>query len=191
MYAQVRERYNGTVRLREEVLTGGTTFLWCAHLSCQCAVAETIDSKRNHVSTISFFVEGSCHAAPPDLAISPIKIKKIKLAVDCRCEWCSNQYALPNLEIHHIPTGADGKEPAHGDLQKQILIVCSTCHRNIHLKGYLKELQVDVIRYRSRAVKKAIREILGYRPRPYIPPEIDDPAKIYEETSQPHWGWGT
>ena len=86
-----------------------------------------------------------------------------------RCENCSNEFSQVLLEIHVIGNPPD-TDSAGSDLLKHLLLICPEGKRSF-LSGQVQEsLQRELIRLRSRRVRKRMREILDYRPRQYVPP---------------------
>lgn len=117
----------------------------------------------------------------PDL--SPVKAKRVKLAAGSRCEICNGEFPLPILEIHLISRAGGRREKPGPDLQREILVLCSPCHRQVHEFRVPRADQKTLVRSRSARVRREIRAILGYNPRPYTPPEADL-ASVYEEAHQ-------
>jgi hypothetical protein len=116
----------------------------------------------------------------PDLP--PVKSKKVKLAAGSRCELCGEAYPPVLLEIHLLP--GDGKRARQGpDLQREILVLCPGCHREIHDCRVPRADQKTLVRSRPSQVRREIRAILGFQPGPYTPPE-SDLAEIYEQAHQ-------
>jgi len=99
------------------------------------------------------------------------------------CEWCDREYPSSSLVLHFIVRD-DGNEqagPQSPDPQKQFLLLCSACHTDLHKIPLPYHLQKDLMRARPQALRKAIREIFGYKLAPYEPPGDFDLAEIYEE----------
>jgi len=116
------------------------------------------------------------------LKLNPMKERKVKRSVGCRCELCGEAYPSDVLEIHLLP--GDGKRVKPGpDLQREILVLCPGCHRGIHEFRVPRADQKTLVRSRPASVRKEIRTILGYNPRPYTPPDVDL-AAVYEEAHQ-------
>jgi len=113
---------------------------------------------------------------PSDL--SPLKAKKIKLAVGGACELCGREYPLRNLEVHRIP----GKNVLVENLDSWILVLCPGCHFDIHALGCSRAEQRQLVRDRPVPVREHIKEILSYNPPPYTPPEVDLERVFYEAT---------
>ena len=110
----------------------------------------------------------------------PIKAWRLKVAAAGRCENCSNEFPQVILEIHVIGS-PPATECACSDLQKHLLLLCPACKRSF-LSGQVEEsLQRELVRFRSRKVRKLMREILGYRPRRYVPPGDFDPEVMFME----------
>jgi hypothetical protein len=117
----------------------------------------------------------------PDL--NPVKARRVKLAAGARCEICEGEFPLSLLEIHLIPREG-GKRTRDGpDLQREILILCAACHREIHTYRIPRAAQKILVRFRPPGVRREMRRILGYTPKPYTPPDVDL-AAVYEEAHQ-------
>lgn len=118
----------------------------------------------------------------PALKLNQVKERQVKHAVGLRCELCGDAFPADLLEIHLLPM--DGRPVNPGpDLQREILVLCSRCHRDVHEFGLPRADQKNLVRSRAAGVRREIRLILGYCPGPYIPPEVDL-AALYEETRQ-------
>lgn len=119
---------------------------------------------------------------PRALKLSAVKERRVKRAVGLCCELCGGAYPTDLLEIHHLPQ--DGRRVRPGpDLQREILVLCPRCHREIHESRVSRADQKILVRSRPAGVRKEIRTILGYHPKPYIPPETDL-AAVYEAAHQ-------
>jgi hypothetical protein len=105
--------------------------------------------------------------------------KKLKLAVEQSCELCSEYFALPFLEIHRISRRLY-REMVR-DPSARILVVCRLCHDHIHRLPVRVKDQRAIVSRRSFFVRRDIRRVLGYRPKPYSPPDDIDVSQIYEE----------
>jgi hypothetical protein len=120
--------------------------------------------------------------AVESLKLSPVKERRVKYSVGCRCELCGGAYPSDLLEIHLLPrTGRVGKPGP--DLQREILVLCPRCHREIHESRVSRADQKTLVRSRPARIRREIRAILGYNPKPYIPPDVDL-AAVYEEAHQ-------
>ncbi len=84
------------------------------------------------------------------------------------------------LEIHVIDRNTDAGTD-HIDLQKEVIILCPDCHRFFHARPVEESIQRELVRYRPKEVKAAMRRIMGTRPRRYFPPETGDPEAIFAE----------
>jgi hypothetical protein len=116
------------------------------------------------------------------LKVNPVKERRVKRSVGCRCELCGEEYPSDLLEIHLLP--GDGRRVRPGlDLQREILVLCRRCHREIHAFRLPRADQKTLVRSRPAGARREIRAILGYTPKPYTPPEVDL-AAIYDETRQ-------
>jgi len=103
----------------------------------------------------------------------------LKLAVEGTCELCSEYFALPFLEVHRISRRMY-REMAR-DPSTRILIVCSLCHHHIHRLPLRVKDQRAIVSRRSFFVRRDIRKILGYLPKPYSAPDTVDIPRVYEE----------
>jgi hypothetical protein len=117
----------------------------------------------------------------PDLP--PVKAKRVKLAAGARCEICDGEFPLSILEIHLILQEGGRRTRGGPDLQREILILCPACHREIHTYRIPRADQKILVRSRQPGVRREMRRILGYKPKPYSPPEVDL-AAVYEEAHQ-------
>ena len=119
---------------------------------------------------------------PVSLKLNSVKERRVKRAVGLRCELCGGAYPSDLLEIHLLPP--DGRRARPGpDLQREILVFCPSCHREIHEHRVPRADQKTLVRSRSGRVRREIRAILGYNPEPYTPPEVDL-AAVYDEIRQ-------
>ncbi|MDT8357651.1 MAG: hypothetical protein RQ758_04015 [Methanomicrobiaceae archaeon] len=117
--------------------------------------------------------------------LTPEQRLGILRAMGCRCEFCSIRFPAAFLRIHCI-YGENAAPDEEGDLDKMILVVCPVCHGLLHaLPTEIRtwSMQKRLIRNRPLGVKRKIREVLGYRSRPYTPPPVDL-AEIFEEFQQ-------
>jgi hypothetical protein len=110
----------------------------------------------------------------------PEKARGIRSATGSRCEHCSTMVPPAVLEIHVIGSPPDTGD-AGIDLQKQLLVLCPSCRHLFHSGNVTVELQRELVRYRSRAVRNRMRDILGYRPPAYVPPGDFNPETVFRE----------
>lgn len=103
----------------------------------------------------------------------PIKAKKIKLAVGSRCELCSREHMLDNLEIHTTIDEDVAQQHPPAALEGFLLVLCTWCHCDLHVFAVPTFDQQALIRERPEMVRQVIREILSYTPKPYTPPDTD------------------
>jgi hypothetical protein len=116
------------------------------------------------------------------LKLNPVEDRRVKHAVGLRCELCGDACRADLLEIHLLP--GDGRQVKPGpDLQREILVLCPRCHREIHESRVSRADQKTLVRSRTAGARKEIRAILGYHPMPYTPPDVDLSA-VYEEAHQ-------
>jgi hypothetical protein len=110
---------------------------------------------------------------------SRIKLQRIKLVLGSRCELCGRENPADLLEVHAI-SGDRLRKRGMVNLEREILVLCGSCHRDVHEAGLTPAEQKEILRYRQRDARKKIRQILDYTPRPYVPPELNIP-EIFEE----------
>ena len=72
---------------------------------------------------------------------------------------------------------------AVGLLEREFLVLCSLCHRDVHEACLTVAEQKEILRYRPGDARREIRRILNYTPKPYVPPEPDI-SQIYEEAGR-------
>jgi hypothetical protein len=111
--------------------------------------------------------------------LTPEQEKKLKIAVEGRCELCSEYFAFPFLGIHRISRRLY-REMVR-DPSTRILVVCQLCHHHIHRLPVRVRDQRAIVSRRSFFVRQDIRKILGYTPKPYSPPDDSDLSQMYEE----------
>lgn len=117
--------------------------------------------------------------------LTPEQRQGILQATGSRCEFCSIRFPAALLGIHCI-FGKNEVPDEEGDLDQVILVVCPVCHGLLHAlpqESRTWSMQKRLIRNRPLGVKRKIREVLGYRSRPYTPPPVDL-AEIFEEYLQ-------
>jgi hypothetical protein len=105
--------------------------------------------------------------------------QQLKRAVEGNCELCSEYFALQFLEIHRISRRLY-REMVR-DPSARILVVCHLCHRHIHRLPLRVKDQRALVSRRSFFVRRDIRRILGYTPKPYSPPDDSYLSDVYEE----------
>jgi hypothetical protein len=113
------------------------------------------------------------------MGITRVQEEKLKIAVENTCELCHEYYPSLFLEIHLIsrhPT----KEMKH-DPSTRILLVCQSCHVHIHQLPVTIAKQRALVKHRSFYIRRDIRRILGYVPKPYRAPDDINLYVIYEE----------
>ena len=117
---------------------------------------------------------------PPEYpGLTPAQERCLKIAVEGTCELCSEYFALPFLEIHRI-SRRQFREMIR-DPSTRILVVCHLCHDHIHRLPVPVRQQREIVSCRSFFIRRDIRRVLGYRPRPYTPPEEIDVSQIFDE----------
>jgi hypothetical protein len=112
-------------------------------------------------------------------ALTPVQEKKLKVAVEQNCELCSEYFAPEFLEIHRISRRLY-REMVR-DPSTRILVVCHLCHQHIHRLPVRVKDQRALVSHRSFFVRQDIRKILGYTPKPYLPPTDTCVSEVYEE----------
>jgi hypothetical protein len=116
--------------------------------------------------------------------ISSLKLLQIKIAAEGTCELCREYIPVPLLELHGIPPGPEAKKPQPKERERNILVVCSPCHRHIHDLPVPKKKLRALIGKRPFGVRKEILCALGYVPKHYSPPDDIDIARVFEETTR-------
>jgi hypothetical protein len=106
------------------------------------------------------------------MGIDPAMEKNLKTAVENTCELCREYFPEPLLEIHKIPYRRNRKQAR--DPSVGILVVCRLCHEHIHTLPLPVKKQDAIVKKRSFYVRRDIRRVLGYTPKPYSPPENTD-----------------
>ncbi|HPH35932.1 MAG TPA: hypothetical protein PLU94_10630 [Methanoregulaceae archaeon] len=114
------------------------------------------------------------------LAVHQAKSRELKIATRCRCENCSLEYPLALLDIHTIGSALSVETP-HTDLQKYLLVLCPSCSRSFRSGLVEVPVQRDLVRLRNRQVRRRMRAILSYQPKPYTPFVDFDPEVIFRE----------
>lgn len=107
--------------------------------------------------------------------------RAVKTLLERRCEWCDEQFAASRLELHRILPEPGHRIPESPDPQKRFLLLCQECHRDVHNIPLPRHLQKDLVRKRPQEIRKALRILFEYTPKPYEPPDTADFAEIYEE----------
>jgi hypothetical protein len=120
--------------------------------------------------------------------IFPVQEKKLKIAVEQTCELCHEYHPLSFLELHLI-SRRTLKEMVR-DPSARILIVCQTCHDHIHRLPVPVGKQRAIVKVRSFYIRRDLRRILGYVPKPYQAPDDVNIALIYEE-NMGRYLWGS
>jgi hypothetical protein len=111
--------------------------------------------------------------------LTGLQEKALKNAVEGTCELCSAYCAFPLLEIHRISRRLY-REMIH-DPSTRILVVCHDCHHHIHHLPLRVKDQRKIVSRRSFFTRRDLRRALGYRPKPYKPPDSTDEVEIYDE----------
>jgi len=111
--------------------------------------------------------------------INPVQAQKIKIAAESTCELCREYHPVSLLEIHMISRRIY-REMVR-DPSARILVVCEPCHRHIHKLPVLVKKQRAIVKDRPFHMRQDMRRVLGYKPKPYLPPDTIDLAQIYED----------
>jgi hypothetical protein len=111
--------------------------------------------------------------------LTPVQEKKMKRAVEGCCELCNEYFAFQFLEIHRISRRLY-REMVR-DPSARILVVCHLCHEHIHRLPVRVKDQRAIISRRSFFVRRDIRKVLGYMPKPYSPFGDTDVSQMYDE----------
>jgi len=67
------------------------------------------------------------------------------------------------------------------DPSTRILVVCQICHHHIHRLPMRVRDQRAIVSRRSFFIRRDIRRVLRYTPKPYLPPDDTDLSQMYEE----------
>lgn len=105
--------------------------------------------------------------------------EKLKIAVEQTCELCHEYHPSAFLEIHLISRRLY-KEMVR-DPSARILVVCQSCHNHIHRLPVPVGKQRAIVKARSFFIRRDLRRILGYTPKPYQAPDDINIALIYDE----------
>jgi hypothetical protein len=113
------------------------------------------------------------------MKITPLQEENLKIAVEYTCELCHEYHPSPFLEIHRISRNL--YKEMKRDPSTRILIVCAVCHDHIHNLPVPAGKQRALVKKRSFFVRRDMRRVLGYQPRPYQAPDDINIPLIYEE----------
>ena len=111
--------------------------------------------------------------------ITPVQEKKIKFAVENTCERCHDYFPESLLKIHLISRRIYPEMIR--DPSARILVVCHLCHQDIHTIPVTSKKQRAIAKKRTFFTRRDLRQLLGYKPKPYTAPDSIDLAQIYEE----------
>ncbi len=118
-------------------------------------------------------VQGDCRG------ISPEQERAIIIAAEQTCELCHEYFPVSSLLVHQvtsrIPRGT-GRDPS-----LSLLVVCGPCHNHIHALPVTRAKQRALARKRTFFIRRDIRRILGYVPKPCSPPDTVELSQVYEE----------
>lgn len=113
----------------------------------------------------------------------PAKIRRIKRALQFRCEVCGCEETINSLEIHSILEETEDRY-SPSNLERILLVLCPSCHEAIHTFSISNGEQVALVRMRPCLIQEEIQTILAYSSNPYIPPHVDL-EEAYREASSP------
>ena len=120
-------------------------------------------------------------------SIPPVRIKRIILATGCRCELCGKEILAADLEVHTIGAAGDRTGGSTADLERDLLVLCPRCHREVHEQAIGEDEQRALMAFRAAEVIEEIRKILSTKPKPYVPPEVDLEGTFTDVTDlRPH-----
>jgi len=111
--------------------------------------------------------------------INSVQEKKLKRAVENTCELCHEYFSPEFLEVHRISRRLY-KEMSR-DQSTRVLIVCQSCHTHIHTLPLPVGKQREIVKRRSFFIRRDMRRVLGYIPKPYRAPDDINLYVIYEE----------
>jgi len=111
------------------------------------------------------------------LGLPPVKERKIKIAVGCRCENCQNLFPLPVLEIH---AGLEDRSSISCSAES-VIVLCPSCHRSLHMHGPEQSWRRLLASQREPVIHNQIIAIIDYRPEPYQAPESPPLSELFEE----------
>ena len=111
--------------------------------------------------------------------INPRQEEKVKIAVENTCELCHEYHPSSVLEIHLISRRC--YKEMRRDPSTRILIVCPPCHIHIHHLPLPVGRQRTIVQGRSFFIRRDLRQVLGYIPKPYQAPDDINLYVIYEE----------
>lgn len=113
------------------------------------------------------------------MKITPAQEQKLRIAVEYTCELCQEYHPARCLEIHQISRYL--YKEMKRDPSARILVVCQFCHDHIHNLPVPTGKQRALVKKRSFFIRRDMRRILGYRPRPYQAPDDINIPLMYEE----------
>ena len=113
------------------------------------------------------------------MKITPLQEEQLKIAVEYTCELCREYHPGHFLEIHRISRSL--YKEMKRDPSTRILILCRVCHDHIHNLPVPTGKQRALVKKRSFFVRRDMRRVLGYQPRPYQAPDDINIPLIYEE----------
>ncbi|MGA2912189.1 MAG: hypothetical protein ABSE07_01595 [Methanoregula sp.] len=132
------------------------------------------------LTAIVKMIEGRKNMPEDDCTgITPVQEQKLKIAVENTCELCHDYHPESFLEIHLISRRL--YKEMKRDPSTRILIVCPFCHNHIHNLPVSIGKQRAIIKGRSFFIRRDLRRIMGYHPKPYQAPDDINLYVIYEE----------
>ncbi|MGD1003804.1 MAG: hypothetical protein ABR887_00075 [Methanoregulaceae archaeon] len=116
----------------------------------------------------------------PSEIINPEQQEQMKRAVESTCELCFEYQSISLLEFHFLTTLRQNVPLSPKLIERNCIIVCQSCHRHIHELPVPEVRLKNIILKRSFTTRKEILKALGYKPKPYSPPDDIDPSQIFE-----------
>jgi len=113
------------------------------------------------------------------IKLTPAQERKLKIAAEQICELCYDYYPLSFLKIHRISRRL--YKEMKRDPSTRIMVVCDLCHSHIHELPVPIGKQRAIIRERSFYIRRDMRKILGYKPKPYQAPDDVNLSMIFDE----------
>lgn len=114
--------------------------------------------------------------------ISPVQADRIKRAVESTCELCREYMPTTHLMLHGFPPKGGARLPGPKEREQHILVVCEHCHNLIHAEPVPEKKLRALIARRPFGIRHEILLALGYIPKPVIPPDNQDFARVYDDT---------
>jgi hypothetical protein len=113
--------------------------------------------------------------------IGPEQRKMVIIGAESTCELCGEYIPASLLERYRIPGSPTIQESDNP--QRGLLVLCHSCHLHAHNVPLPRVRQQELARKREFNIRKEMRKIPGYRPKPYIPPDETDWERLYNSVS--------